>query len=115
MHNGGQGFRDRYQEFAGRDAVVLGVSADPVGEIHEFAEKEDLPFRLLSDEEGEVATRYESFGEREVRGETWEIAFRNTYVIGPDGVIEATYEGVSPEDHSDQVLRDLDDLMEATG
>lgn len=109
-----QGFRDRYEAFAERDVIVLGVSADPVEEISEFAEAEDLPFALLSDEDGEVATAYESFGEREVRGETWEIAFRNTYIIGPDDVIEATYEGVSPDEHPERVLADLDDLAGPT-
>lgn len=105
-----QGFRDLYDEFTDRDVEVLGVSADPVDLIAEFSEEEDLPFTLLSDENGEAASQYESFGEKEVRGETWEIAFRNTYVIGPDGTIEAVYEGVSPDEHPQQVLDDLDDL-----
>ena len=105
-----QGFRDRYDEFTERDVVVLGVSADSVEDLREFAEDEDLPFTLLSDEKGTVASQYESFGEKEVRDETWEIAFRNTYVIGPDGEVEAVYEGVSPEEHPERVLSDLDDL-----
>ena len=108
-----QGFRDLHDEFAERDVEVLGVSADPVDLIDEFAEDEDLPFRLLSDEDGEVASKYESFGEREIRGESYEIAFRNTYVIGPDGTIEAVYEGVSPDEHPEEVLDDLDDLEAA--
>lgn len=107
-----QGFRDRYEKFQERDVTVVGVSADTVEEIESFSESEELPFTLLSDEDGEVASEYESFGTREIRGETWEIAFRNTYVIGPDGVIEATYEGVSPEEHPEQVLEKIAELSE---
>lgn len=107
------GFKEHHEAFEERDAAVVGVSADTVSELAEFADQEDLPFTLLADEDGSVASTYESFGEREIRGETWEIAFRNTYVIGPDGTIEAVYEGVSPDEHPEEVLADLEDLADA--
>ena len=103
-----QGFRDRHAAFEDADAAVVGISADTVSELAEFAAEESLPFTLLADEDGEVADAYGSFGEREVRGETWEIAFRNTYVIGPDGTIEAVYEDVSPDEHPATVLDDVE-------
>lgn len=102
-----QGFKDHYDTFAKHDIAIIGISADPVDELKSFAEENDLPFTLLSDENGSVATKYESFGEREVRDETWEIAFRNTYVINPEGFIQTTYEDVSPDDHPQKVLEDL--------
>jgi len=104
-----QGFRDNYAGFGELDVAVLGVSADPVEDILAFAEAQDLPFALLSDPDGSVATAYESYGEREIRGETWEIPFRNTYVIDDEGAIEAAYEGVSPDEHPAKILADLDD------
>jgi peroxiredoxin Q/BCP len=100
-------FRDAWGEYEDRDVVVLGVSNDPVDALAEFAEKYDLPFRLMSDEDGAVAERYDSFGEIEQEGEIYDIALRNTFLIGPDGDLEAVYEGVDPEGHADEVLADL--------
>lgn len=100
------GFRDNWDDFAERDVAVLGISDDPVEDLAAFAEKYDLPFRLLSDEDGSVATAYDSYGEKKMFGNTFDGVFRNTYVVGPDGRIEATYEGVSPEGHAEEILAD---------
>jgi len=101
------GFRDAYDRFRERDVAVLGVSDDPVEDLAPFAEEYDLPFRLLSDESGEVATAYESYGQKSMFGRTFDGVFRNTYVVGPDGRIERAYEGVSPEGHAAAILADL--------
>lgn len=99
---------------AGRDDVrVLGVSTDPVEDICEFAEREDLDITLLSDPDGAVARTYESFDTVQTEGEEWEVAVRNTYLIGPDGVIERTYENVDPKTHPEQVLADIESLAGA--
>lgn len=102
------GFRDEHAAFRDLDAVVLGVSNDPVEDLAPFRAEHDLPFDLLSDPDGTVAERYDSYGTVELQdGDTTEIAYRNTYVIGPDGTIERAYEGVDPSDHADSVLADL--------
>lgn len=101
-------FNDALSQFADRDAAVVGISDDPVDDIADFAAEYDLEFDLLSDEFGEVATLYESYGEKRMFGNTFDGVFRNTYVVGPDGRIEAVYEGVSPDGHADEVLADLE-------
>ncbi|WP_018259408.1 thioredoxin-dependent thiol peroxidase [Halomicrobium katesii] len=101
------GFRDEWDAFADRSVAVLGVSDDPVDDLAAFAAEYDLPFTLLSDEDGAVAARYDSYGEKNMFGNTFDGVFRNTYVIDPDGVIERVYEGVSPEDHAEEILADL--------
>lgn len=106
------GFQDHLDAFRDRDTVVIGISDDPVDRLAEFADDHSLDFHLLSDEDGTVADAYESYGERTIQDETFEIAFRNTYVIGPDGRIERAYEGVAPDGHARQVLDDLDELAD---
>lgn len=101
------GFREEWDAFEDRDIAVLGVSDDPVDDLAAFATEYDLPFRLLSDEDGSVATRYDSYGEKNMFGNTFDGVYRNTYVIGPDGTIERVYEGVSPEGHAAEILADL--------
>jgi peroxiredoxin Q/BCP len=103
------GFRDHIDEFEARGVSVVGVSDDPVRDLQAFAEKHDLPFHLLSDESGVVASAYDSYGEKSMFGNTFDGVFRNTYVVGPDGHIEAVYEGVSPDGHAEEILADLPD------
>lgn len=102
------GFRDNWEAYEDRDLLVLGVSNDPVENLEPFREKYDLPFTLLSDPDGTVASAYESYGDIEVDGEWYDIALRNTYVIGPDGRIEAVYEDVAPDSHATDILADLE-------
>lgn len=102
------GFRDSWDEFRDVDATVFGISDDPVEDLAAFADAYDLPFELLSDEDGSVSTAYESYGEKQLFGNTVEGVFRNTYVVGPDGTIEAAFEGVSPDGHAGEVLAAID-------
>ena len=104
------GFRDAYDEYEARDVAVLGISDDSVDDIAAFADEYDLPFRLLSDPDGGVAGAYDSYGEKNTFGNTFDGTFRNTYVIGPDGEIALAYEGVSPDSHAETILGALDDL-----
>jgi len=97
-------FRDRWTDYEDHGVTVLGVSDDPVEDLADFKAKYDLPFDLLSDAGGEVATAYDSYGEREIMGDVMDVTFRNTFVVGPDGDVVAVFEGVDPEEHADEVL-----------
>ena len=102
-------FNEALSTFADHDVDVVGISDDPVEDLADFADDLELEFDLLSDELGEVATLYESYGEKQLFGNTFDGVFRNTYVVGPDGRIEAVYENVSPEGHADEVLEAVED------
>lgn len=101
------GFRDAWDEYADAGAAVIGISDDPVDDLDAFQEKYDLPFELLSDQDGAVASAYDSYGEKTMFGNTFEGVFRNTYLVDPDGRIAAVYPKVDPEGHADEVLDDV--------
>ena len=101
-------FRDNIFAFRERDAVILGVSLDDVDSHKEFAEKYSLPFSLLSDAEGEVAERYGVLRNLGIM----KMAKRQSFLIGPDGVIAKHYEDVDPDTHSQEVLADLVSLQD---
>jgi peroxiredoxin Q/BCP len=101
------GFRDRWDAFADADVAVVGISDDPVEDLESFAAKHDLPFDLLSDPDGAVASAYDSYGEKNVFGNVVDGTFRNTYVVDSDGEIVLAYEGVDPEAHAEAILEDL--------
>ncbi|WP_435154471.1 thioredoxin-dependent thiol peroxidase [Haladaptatus sp. DFWS20] len=101
-------FRDSWDEFAERDVTVLGISDDPVSDLEKFREKYDLPFELLSDESGEVASAYDSYGEKNMFGNTFDGVFRNTFVVASDGTIEHVFADVSPDGHAEEILSTLE-------
>lgn len=101
-------FRDNWDAYADAGVNVVGVSDDPVEDLQAFHEKYDLPFDLLSDEDGEVSRAYGSYGEKNVFGNQVMGVFRNTFVVGPDGDVVAVYEGVDPEEHAEKVLADVE-------
>lgn len=100
-------FRDAWEEFSNREIAVVGISDDPVSDLKKFQEKFELPFELLSDEDGTVATMYGSYGEKNMFGNTFDGVFRNTYIIGPEGKIVDVFEDVSPEEHASEILEGI--------
>jgi peroxiredoxin Q/BCP len=53
-------FRDQFAEFRGLDIDVVGISRDSVTTHLKFRDTYKLPFELLADEQGEVATLYKA-------------------------------------------------------
>ncbi|WP_253737414.1 thioredoxin-dependent thiol peroxidase [Halohasta salina] len=103
-------FRDQFAAFTDRGITVLGISDDPVADLAAFAEKHDLPFDLLSDPDGEVGRAYDSYGEKNMFGRTFDGVFRNTYIVDPDGRIARGFEGASPDGHAEEILAAVDEL-----
>ncbi|KPK49944.1 MAG: hypothetical protein AMS22_12915 [Thiotrichales bacterium SG8_50] len=96
-------FRDDYFRLDKLGAEVLGISIDNQESHAEFTKKYSLPFPLLADTDGKVASQYGSyfsFG-------PMRYARRHTFIIDPDGRIASIYRKVKPAAHSDDVIRDL--------
>jgi peroxiredoxin Q/BCP len=98
------GIRDRRPEYDEADAVVLGVSPDPVKAVSKFDDKYGLGFTLLADESHEVAESYGVWVEKSRYGRTYMGNERTTFVIGPDGTIKEIFRKVKPAEHDELVL-----------
>ncbi|MGD1907919.1 MAG: peroxiredoxin [Leptolyngbyaceae cyanobacterium] len=96
-------FKQDYEQYIARNTQILGVSTDDVASHESFCESEGLAFPLLSDPKGEVVRAYGSW----LSGR----ALRHTYVIDPDGILRASFLGVRPAIHSQEVLETLDMLQ----
>ena len=101
-------FRDAVKRIIASRSVVFGLSLDSVESHKRFSDKNNLPFSLLSDEEGVVAKSYDSLNN--FMG--YKSAKRNTFIINPQGFLSKIYLSVDPKTHSQMVLNDLSLLQE---
>ncbi len=100
-------FRDSYDDYLARDAVILGVSRDGEESHQKFKSKYDLPFTLLSDPDHMVAEAYGVWAEKSMYGRKSMGIVRSTFVIAPDGTVTRTMRGIKVPGHSDKVLEAL--------
>jgi peroxiredoxin Q/BCP len=107
------GVRDRADEYEAAGARVIGVSPDPVRRVKRFADKFDLEFTLLADEDHSVAEAFGNWGEKSFAGKTYMGVTRSTFIIDPDGKIARVFPKVSPKTHDDVVLEALAELAAA--
>ena len=96
-------FRDEYKVITELNTQVIGVSVDDQESHANFAEKYNLPFPLLSDDEGKVAKDY---GALAALGPI-KFAKRHTIIIGPEGKVKKGYRSVNASRHSQEVIADL--------
>jgi peroxiredoxin Q/BCP len=93
-------FRDERDEFARAGAIVVGVSSDDVQSHRRFVDKYALPFRLLSDREGELRRR---LGVPKALGF---IDGRVTYVIDAHGIVRHVFNSqIRTRAHVEEALR----------
>jgi len=97
-------FRDNFPNFEKVDAVVLGVSVDGQKAHRKFADKFELPFTLLVDEEKKIVEAYGVWGLKKFMGKEYMGTNRVTYLIDERGVIEKVWPKVKPEKHAAEVL-----------
>jgi peroxiredoxin Q/BCP len=98
------GVRDHRADYESSDAVVLGVSPDPVKKVAKFDDKYGLGFPLLADEDHAVAEAYGVWVEKSMYGRKYMGNERTTFVIGPDCVIKDVFRSVKPAQHDELVL-----------
>jgi peroxiredoxin Q/BCP len=101
------GVRDHQADYAGADAVVIGVSPDPVKEVKKFHDKQELNFPLLADEDHAVCEAYGTWQEKSMYGRKYWGSTRSTFVIDSDGVVRHVIAKAKPATHDDDVLAAL--------
>lgn len=94
-----RGFQRDLALFHQRHAEVVGISTDTADSHGSFCESEGLAYPLLSDPDGTVCRQYGSW----LPG----TALRHTFLIDPEGVIQARWVAVRPLGHSQEVLTTL--------
>jgi len=99
--------RDNFPKFKKIKARIFGISTDSTKSHYKFADKFDLPFTLLSDENKEVVKIYDVYKKKKFMGREYFGTMRESFLINPQGKIAKKYEDVKPAEHAIQVLSDL--------
>lgn len=92
-------FRDNHERLRELGAELVGVSVDTVKTQCAFAEKEDIHFPLLGDEQRTISKAYD------VLWPVLNVDRRVTYIIDPQGRIETVIR------HEVRVYKHLDDVL----
>ncbi len=103
-------FRDTLSHFSAKNTVIIGISKDKPNCHQKFKKKYQLPFPLLSDENGDVCQAYGVIDKKRLFGNTFLGITRSTFLIDENGIIQAIWRKVKVNEHTKQVL---DELSEA--
>lgn len=103
-------FRDNLAALNSRDTVVLGVSTDSLASHKKFADKFELPFPLLSDEDHHVCEKYGVWVEKKNYGKTYMGIQRATFLIDKRGKIAAVWPKVKVAGHVAEVADAIAEL-----
>ncbi|HVY86629.1 MAG TPA: thioredoxin-dependent thiol peroxidase [Caulobacterales bacterium] len=100
-------FTEKTNEIAKANAVVIGVSRDPVAKHDKFAAKYGLKLQLASDEDGEVCERYGVWVEKSMYGRKYMGVERSTFLIDEKGKLKRIWRKVKVAGHVEEILTEI--------
>lgn len=102
--NEATGFKDLYDQFKELNTVILGVSRDNLRSHAKFRDKLDLPFLLLSDDEGEVHKLFDVVQPKKLYGKEYIGVERSTFIFNKKGDLVKEFRNVKVKGHAEDVL-----------
>ncbi len=104
-------FRDILEDFSTAKAIVIGVSRDSLASHQRFAEKQNLPFQLISDTDELLCKAFDVIQMKNMYGKQVRGIERSTFIINPEGVVAHVWRKVSVKNHVTDVLHVLKQLQ----
>lgn len=100
-------FRDNLPKFKKLNAKVYGVSKDDMKSHDKFTTKYELPFTLISDEDGSICEKFGTWVEKSMYGRKYMGIERATFLVDAEGVIQHIWRNVKAKGHAEEVLKTL--------
>ena len=100
-------FRDNFERLIAKNVIILGVSKDSIKKHENFKRKNNLPFLLLSDENGDVCEKYGVWKEKINFGKKYFGIERSTFLIDEKGNIVKEWRKVKVKGHVDEILSEI--------
>lgn len=101
------GFRDNLPRFTKTGARVFGISKDDQASHDKFIRKYELPFTLISDEDGKICDAFGTWVEKNMYGRKYMGIERATFLIDARGVIRQVWRNVKVPGHVEEVLNSI--------
>lgn len=98
------GLRDSMAELSAKGVTVVGISTDAPAKLAKFAQRDQLNFTLLSDEDHKVADAFGVWGEKKFMGKVYDGLHRISFLIGQNGKVEKVFDNFKTKDHHQVVL-----------
>lgn len=96
--------RDNYAALKKAGIQIIGISTDSIKSHQKFAQKFELPFPLIADEDKKIAEAYGVWGEKKFMGRVYDGIHRTTFLIDEKGIIKGIIEKPNSKDHSSEIL-----------
>ena len=106
----GQDFSGLFDRFSAANAVVIGVSRDPVKKLDRFKVKHDLKVILGSDEDGVVTEAWGVWVLKKLYGREYMGIERATFLIDAEGGVRNVWRNVKVKGHAEAVLAAVEAL-----
>lgn len=98
------GLQDASAELKALGAQALGISPDPVTRLAKFADKYQLAFPLLADEDHAVADKYGVWGLKQFMGREFMGIKRTTFIIDREGRLRHIMDKVKTKTHHEDAM-----------
>lgn len=99
--------RDNEMALQAKGYSIIGVSADSVKRQKNFADKNNLTYPLLADEDKKIIEAFGVWGPKKFMGREFDGILRTTFVIDENGIIENVIEKVKTKAHAEQILAEV--------
>jgi len=96
--------RDNYKELKKNNIEIIGVSKDSIKSHIKFAEKKELPFILIADEDKKINEAYGVWQEKSFMGRKFMGTLRQTFLIDENGEIVNIIEKPVVGGHAGEII-----------
>jgi len=103
----GKDFRDLHNDFLDLGVVVYGISKDSMESHEKFKKKQDFPFELISDVNGELCEEMGIWRLKKFMGKEYMGIVRTTFLIDEHGHVVNEWEVKRVKGHAEAVLNYL--------
>lgn len=101
-------FQDNLSLWTKQGYAIIGVSADSKTRQLNFAQKHNLQYPLIADEDKIIIKAYGAWGKKKNYGKEYEGIFRLTFVINEEGIIQDIIKRVKTKEASEQLFKKLE-------
>ncbi len=99
-----QEFTELFPKFMMRNIPVIGVSKDSPASHRKFIDSKALKVKLLSDPEHELMDKTGVWALKKNYGKEYMGIVRSTFIVGKDGIVEASWHNVKAAGHAAKVF-----------